>query len=216
MGRCVPATSVKQRARSYILERLTLKALPFRPDISLYSPTPQSGLNGWLTSEGLEQTPPYWAYAWGGGAALSLYLRDHPEAVAGNTVLDFGAGSGLVAIAAARAGAASVLAVEPDPVGQVALQLNAQANDVDLRLWTEPALPSVDVILAGDVFYLPEVVATTLPILWDAAAQGAKVLVGDPFRRDLPLDRLDLLVEYGVADMGGSTPVRAGVFALRP
>ncbi|MCP8882664.1 50S ribosomal protein L11 methyltransferase [Devosia sp. XJ19-1] len=210
------AASVKQRAARFIRERLTLKALPFRPDITLYSPTPQSGLNGWLTSEGLERTPPYWAYAWGGGAALALYLRDHPEAVLGKRVLDFGAGSGLVGIAAAKAGAASVLAVEPDPVGQVALRLNAEANNVSLALWTEPALPPVDIILAGDIFYLPEVVGRTLPILLDAAAQGANVLVGDPFRRDLPLDRLDLLIEYAVADMGGSAPVRAGVFALRP
>lgn len=194
---------------------MVLRALPFRPDISIYTPTPQSGLNAWLAGEGLDETPPYWAYAWGGGAALALYLDDHPEAVAGRTVLDFGAGSGLVGIAAMKAGAERVLTIEPNPLGQVALRLNAGANGVSTTLWTGPDLPEVDVVLAGDVFYSAQVVAETLPVLSEMARRGATVLVGDPFRRDLPLDRLDLVARYGVPDMGGSHPVDAGVFALR-
>jgi predicted nicotinamide N-methyase len=194
---------------------MVLRALPFRPDISIHTPTPQSGLNAWLASEGQDETPPYWAYAWGGGAVLALYLADHPEAVSGKTALDFGSGSGLVGIAAMKAGAARVLAIEPNPVGQIALKLNAEANGVDIALWTGTGLPDVEVVLAGDVFYTAEVVAETLPVLTELARRGARVLVGDPFRRDLPLERLDLVAEYAVPDMGGSSPVRSGVFALR-
>jgi predicted nicotinamide N-methyase len=200
---------------AFIRERMLLRALPFRPDISIFTPTPQSGINAWLASEGHDQDPPYWAYAWGGGAALALYLKDHPEAVAGQSVLDFGAGSGMVGIAAMKAGAVRVYAMEQDPVGQVAQRLNAEANDAAIELWTEGGLPVVDVVLAGDVFYAADVVAMTLPLLAEAARAGATVLVGDPFRKDLPMAHLELVAEYAVADMGGSTPVRSGVFALR-
>ena len=212
----MPAAGLTRRAEDFIRQRLTLRQLPFRPDISLYSPTPRSGLNGWLAGEGQDEAPPYWAYAWGGGAVLALYLQDHPELVSGRTVLDFGAGSGLVGIAALKAGAANAWAIEPDPVAQVALRLNAEANGVDLPLWIGAEWPNVDVVLAGDVFYLPEVVDRTLPILTEAAARGATVIIGDPFRRDLPLDRLTLLAEYQVPDMGSNGPVRAGILALHP
>ena len=210
----MPAPGIRS-VEAFIRERMLLRALPFRPDISIYTPTPQSGLNAWLASEDHDHTPPYWAYAWGGGAALTLYLGDHPELVAGRTVLDFGSGSGMVGIAASKAGADQVFALEPDPVGQVALKLNAEANGIALALWTGSNLANVDVVLAGDVFYTREVVAKTLPILTDFARRGAKVLVGDPFRADLPLRHLDPIAEYHVTDMGGSAPVRSGVFALR-
>ena len=212
----MPIAGLTRRAQDFITQRLTLRALPFRPDISIYTPTPQSGLIGWLTSEGLEDVPPYWAYAWGGGAALALYLRDHPETVAGRTVLDFGAGSGLVGIAAAKAGAARIWAMDADPVAPVALQLNAAANQAEIAVWDRPHLPDAEIVLAGDVFYDPAVLARTLPLLEAATRRGAHVLVGDPFRRNLPLDRLELVASYAVEDMGGTAPVRAGVFALRP
>lgn len=215
MGGCVPAAGLTRRAESFIRERMPLRALPFRPDISIHAPTAQSGLNAWLATEGHDEAPPYWAYAWGGGAALALYLRDHPQVVADRTVLDFGAGSGLVGIAAMKAGARTVIAMESDAVGQVAIALNAAANGVELTLSSDAALPDVDVVLAGDVFYAAEVVARTLPVLTELAEKGAIVLVGDPFRQDLPLDRLELMAEYLVADMGGSAPVRSGIFALR-
>lgn len=199
----------------FIRQRFTLVPLSFRPDISLYRPTPQSGLIGFLAQQGRADDPPYWAYAWAGGAALALYLQDHPEIVAGKSVLDFGAGSGLVGIAAARAGAKKIWAVEPDPNAHAAMMLNAEANGAIITSWTELNLPKVDLVLAGDVFYDTSVTHHTLPIL-ATAAERTKVLVGDPFRRDLPLDHLDLIAEYTVPDMGGGAPVRAGVFALRP
>jgi len=204
------------RVEDFIRARMPLRALPFRPDISIHTPTAQSGLNAWLASEGHDRNPPYWAYAWGGGAALALYLHDHPEAVAGRTVLDFGAGSGLVGIAAAKAGAAQVLAIEADPLGQVALRLNAEANGVDLRYQDGPDLPLVDVVLAGDVFYSGEVTAKTLATLTELTRRGARIVIGDPFRRDLPLHRLEMIARYPVPDMGGARPVDAGIFVLRP
>ncbi|WP_291420822.1 methyltransferase [Devosia sp.] len=211
----MPASGVNLSPEEFIRQRFALAPLPSRPDISLYRPTPQSGLIGFLAQQGRADEPPYWAYAWAGGAVLALYLQDHPEIVAGKTVLDFGAGSGLVGIAAARAGATKIWAIEPDPNAHAAMMLNAEANGTAIASWTEPALPEVDVILAGDVFYDTSVTRHTLPIL-AAAAERTKVLVGDPFRRDLPLDHLDLIAAYTVPDMGGGAPVRAGVFALRP
>lgn len=212
----MPAPRVTLSPETFIRERLTLAPLPFRPDISLYRPTPKSGLIAWLAEQGRADDPPYWAYAWAGGAVFALYLQDHPEIVSGKTVLDFGAGSGLVGIAAALAGAAKVYTIEPDANAQSAILLNAGANGVSLTPWTEPGLPQVDVILAGDVFYDPTVAQHTLPVLLASAERGITVLVGDPFRRDLPLDHLDLRAEYTVPDMGGGAPVRAGIFALRP
>ena len=199
----------------YIRQHFPLAPLSVRPDILLHRPTPQSGLISFLARQRLADRPPYWAYAWAGGAALAVHLGKYPQLVAGKTVLDFGAGSGLVGIAAAKAGAAKVWALEPDPLAQTAMLLNAEANGVALHPWSDAVLPQVDLILAGDVFYDAEVARHTLPVLSDAATM-AKVLVGDPFRRDLPLDRLDLMAQYRVPDMGGGDPVPAGVFALRP
>ncbi|ODT80074.1 MAG: hypothetical protein ABS76_17980 [Pelagibacterium sp. SCN 64-44] len=214
MGGCVPASGLSPAPADFIRSRLALEPLPFRPDISLYRPTPRSGLHAWLAAGGRDGAAPYWAYAWAGGAALALYLRDHPECVAGRSVLDFGAGSGLVAIAAARAGAAAVFAVEPDPVGRVAARLNAEANQVTLTLID--AMAGTDIVLAGDVFYDPAIAARTLPLLQEALASGAEVLVGDPFRRDLPHAAIQQIAEYSVPDMGSETPVPAGIFALHP
>jgi predicted nicotinamide N-methyase len=207
----VPATGIN--VAQFIRERFELAPLPFRPDISLYRPTPRSGLNRWLAEQGHGETPPYWAYAWAGGSALALFLAEHPETVSGKSVLDFGAGSGLVAIAAAKAGARTVQAFEPDPIGRVAAKVNGEANGVDFMVVEQPV--ASEIILAGDVFYDAAVAARTLPVLSELARRGT-VLVGDPFRRDLPLGHLGQLAEYLVPDMGGGKLVRAGVFSLRP
>ena len=175
---------------------------------------PSSGLTGWLAKNGLEDAAPYWAYAWAGGAALALYLRDNPDVVRGRSVLDLGAGSGLVGIAAAKAGAAKVWAAEADPLGRVALMLNAEANGAALELCSADDLPKADIVLAGDVFYDAGVAAHMLPLLQGLAGAGSRVLVGDPFRRDLPQAALALLASYSVPDMGGGPAVNAGVFTL--
>lgn len=212
MGRCVSASRLDAAFEDYVRTRFALAPLSFRPDISLYGPTPGSRLTAFLGSLGRAEAPPYWAYAWAGGAALALYLKDNPQAVTAKSVLDFGAGSGLVGIAAAKAGA-RVSAYEPDPLGQMALALNAHANGVSI-VQGSPTM-AADVVLAGDVFYDSSVATMTLPLLQAHAARGARVIVGDPFRRDLPRAALEHIGEYLVPDMGGGR-VTAGVFTLPP
>ncbi|TIR64473.1 MAG: methyltransferase, partial [Mesorhizobium sp.] len=149
-----------------------------------------------------EPQPPYWAYAWAGGAVLARYVLDRPSTVAGRRVLDLGAGSGLVGIAAARAGAREVTAAEIDRNGIVALRLNAEANGVAIIIIGEDISagppPSVDVVLAGDVFYGQAVARRIVPFLDRCLAAGIEVLVGDPGRAWLPRRRIRLLGEYQV------------------
>ena len=134
--------------------------------------------------------PPFWAFAWAGGQALARYLLDHPEVVAGRSVVDFGAGSGLVAIAAAKAGAASVLAAEIDHFAAAAIAANAALNGITIAVTTADALDWVDpgweVVVAGDVCYerpMADKVTAWLRVL---AARGSLVLLGDPGRAYLP------------------------------
>jgi len=139
-----------------------------------------------------ELPPPFWAFPWAGGQALARYLLDHPGQVRGRTVLDFAAGSGLVAIAAARAGAAAVRAAETDPLAIAAIQLNARVNrvqvDAALGDLLEGPPPEVDLLVAGDVFYEREFAGRLLPWLARVRAAGIEVLVGDPGRAYLPRD----------------------------
>jgi predicted nicotinamide N-methyase len=159
---------------------------------------------------GPAEEPPFWAAAWPGGQALARYVLDHPELVEGRTVLDLGAGSGLVAVAAARAGARSVVASDPDPYSATAVAVNAEANDVppiavvgDL-LDEDP--PDVDVVLAGDVCYDRAMTERVLPFLGQAWLRGATVLLGDPGRAYVPREGLVELAAYDVPDSDG--PVR--------
>jgi len=139
---------------------------------------------------GLDDAPiPFWAFAWAGGLALSRWLIDHPDEVAGRTVLDFATGSGLVGIVAARLGA-TVSAVDVDPFAEAAVALNARANRVHIGyaardLLDEPP-PSVDVLLAADTWYESPLADRVLPWLRAASARGVRVLVGDPGRKYLP------------------------------
>lgn len=190
----------------FITAHLALLPVPFVPEVSIYMAHPGSGLAR------LGGPPPYWAYAWAGGAGLARFVLDG-ENVRGRTVLDFGAGSGLVGIAAAKMGA-RVFAAETDPWGRAAVAVNAAANGVSVAL----AACEPDLVLCGDVFYGPEVAARVLPVLDGFRAAGARVLVGDPGRADLPRGRLVLLAEVAVRDMGdgpGKTCV-SGVFEYRP
>ena len=133
---------------------------------------------------------PFWAFAWAGGLALSRWLLEHPEEVAGRQALDFATGSGLVAIVAARCGAADVTAVDVDPFAEAAVSLNARANHVRVACSTRDLLdeppPAVDVLLAADTWYEGPLAERVLPWLRAAAAAGTRVLVGDPGRKYLP------------------------------
>ncbi|WP_346618773.1 50S ribosomal protein L11 methyltransferase [Blastococcus montanus] len=161
------------------------------------------------TEQGYTATdPPFWAAVWPGGQALARYVLDHPELVAGRTVLDLGSGSGLVAVAAARAGATGVLASDVDPFALTAITVNAERNGtpgitpVGDVLGAPP--PDVAVILAGDVCYDREMTDRVLPFLDAARGRGAEVLIGDPGRVYLPEDRLSALAVYEVPDTGSS------------
>jgi predicted nicotinamide N-methyase len=166
---------------------------------------------------------PYWAFAWAGGLAIGRYLRDHPEAVAGQRVFDMASGSGLCAIAAARAGASSVTGADIDVFGATAIGLNARANRSRVTVVARDVLeddpPDVDVILAGDVWYEASLAARVMPWLRRAQARRIKVIVGDPGRRYLPTGDLVLLAEYGVrttTELEDLDVKRARVFTLRP
>ncbi|MDX8477064.1 50S ribosomal protein L11 methyltransferase [Mesorhizobium sp. VK24D] len=208
---------------------MRLAPVPALPEIRLFSAHPGSGLRRLLEpddgtdDEATEPQPPYWAYAWAGGAVLARYILDNPLTVAGRRVLDLGAGCGLVGIAAAKAGASEVIAAEIDRNGIVALGLNAAANGVAIAIIGEDITtgppPSVDLVLAGDVFYGQAVARRVIPFLDRCLAAGIEVLVGDPGRAWLPRPRLRLLGEYQVPDVGGNggvEPRPSGAFAFVP
>lgn len=189
----------------FITQNLRLWPVAGLPHIQLYTAHPGSRLSRLAGPDDDDPPPPYWAWQWAGGLALAHHFAAHPEAVAGKCVLDLGAGSGLVGIAAAKAGATGS-AAEIDPNGRAAIALNAAANGVSLPLVdvdiAGPAPAGVDLIAAGDVFYNPEVSRLMLPFLQRCQAAGADVLVGDPDRRDLPVDRLERIASYAVGDVG--------------
>ena len=140
---------------------------------------------------------------WAGGQALARYVLDHPNQVAGRSVLDFASGSGLCAIAALRAGAETALAADIDPFCGAALGLNGAVNGVEAQftdhnlLETEP--PLVDVILAGDICYEKPLAEQVLAWLQTAHDRGTRVLIGDPGRSYFPRQGLERLADYQVA-----------------
>ncbi|WP_299951680.1 methyltransferase [uncultured Modestobacter sp.] len=166
---------------------------------------------------GAGQDPPFWAAAWPGGQALARHVLDHPVLVAGRRVLDLGAGSGLVAVAALLAGAASVLASDVDPYSHAAVALNAEVNGVSGIEIAGDVLdeePAVDVVLAGDVCYDREMTARVLPFLGAAWLRGATVLLGDPGRAYVPKEGLLAQAEYDVPDADGGQVRRTTVWRL--
>ena len=181
--------------------------VPLVPEIRLHLAAEPIGL--WQRTErDLGQTglpPPYWAFAWAGGQALARYLLDHPGVVAGRRVIDLASGSGLVAIAAARAGAATVTAYDVDPLAVAAIAVNAAANDVsvtgvcaDILQPGGPPAPAAGVVLVADAFYQRELAASMLSFLDGARARGAAVLAADLGRAYLPRARLTALRAYDV------------------
>lgn len=177
--------------------------VPLTPEITLHLAVESIPL--WQkTEEELAEAglpPPFWAFAWAGGQGLARYILDHPDIVAGKTVLDIASGSGLVAIAAAKAGAAAVTANDIDPFATAAIALNAELNGV--RLTISPAdfigtTITQDIILVGDLFYERDIASRLFT--WPKALQrqGKTVLIGDPGRTYLPADQLEKLADYDV------------------
>jgi predicted nicotinamide N-methyase len=169
--------------------------------------------------------PPYWAFAWPGGQVLARYVLDHPETIAGRRVIDLASGSGLVAIAAARAGAAGVTAYDVDPLAAAAITVNAAANQVTVRAVCADILDRDEVpdgaslLLVADAFYEHDLACRVLRFLDRASACGVAVLVGDLGRAYLPRDRLQPLAAYdvpGLAALEDRDVKRATVWAPRP
>ena len=150
----------------------------------------------------LSLPPPFWAFAWAGGQALARYLLDHPVEVEGRDVLDLASGSGLVAIAAAMAGATPVTASDVDLFAVAAIALNAEANGVAVAGTMEDVLDGdgggADVVLAGDVFYERPMADRVLGFLERARTRGASVLVGDVGRAFLPRERFVEVATYEI------------------
>lgn len=177
------------RERAFVLAHTALSPVPLVPELSLYTATAITPL--WHATETwLEQQDvaiPFWSVPWAGGQALARYVLDHPELVRGRRVLDFACGGGIVAIAAARAGAASVVAVDIDPVALAATALNAEANRVSTETRCEDIVDrdpaAFDIILTGDIFY--ERAAAARFTRW-LSSLAIPVLAADPARQHVP------------------------------
>ena len=188
----------------FVRRNTTIVAPLLVPEIRLHLATEVTPI--WqATEETLARSalpPPFWAFAWAGGQALARYLLDHPANVAGRSVLDFGAGSGLVAIAAAKAGAGSVLAAEVDHFAAAAIAANAVLNEVAISVATEDLLDTVnlrwDVVTAGDVCYEQPMADRVVGWLRGMAARGTIVVLGDPGRTYLPCGGLVERARYVV------------------
>src|SRR5215510_13223880 len=203
-----------------------LRSVPLVPQIRLHQASDPIGL--WQRTElaagrtGLD--PPFWAFAWAGGQALARYLLDHPEAVRGRRVIDIASGSGLVAIAAARAGAAAVTAYDIDPLAAAAISVNAAANGVAVLAVCADVLdhdgapsPGTDLVLVADAFYERDLAGQVMRFLERATPRTA-VLAGDFGRAYLPRDRLTPLATYhvpGLRVLEDSDIKRTTIWTLR-
>ncbi|BCM22397.1 ribosomal protein L11 methyltransferase [Mesorhizobium sp. J8] len=190
-------------AKNFILDNTALMAPPHVPEVLLHLADEAHDL--WLrTEEELAEIglpPPFWAFAWAGGQGLARYVLDHPGTVRGRRVLDFASGSGLVAIAAIKAGAKQVIAADIDPFCETAIAINLQANGVEAQFLGTDCVGTDDgwdVVLAGDVFYDKAFADRLLPWLGSLKARGAEILVGDPGRAYLPKTGLQSLAVYQV------------------
>jgi len=202
-------SSAQPDPREIIRSGTRLGSVPLVPEIRLYQASEPMSL--WQRTElaagrtGLD--PPFWAFAWAGGQALARYLLDHPEAAAGRHAIDIASGSGLVGIAAARAGAAAVTAYDIDPLAAAAITANAAANGVAVRDVRADVLgtdgpPGTDLVLVADAFYERELAGQVLRFLQRTRIRGAAVLVGDFGRAYLPRRHLVPLASYDVPGLG--------------
>jgi len=205
---------------AFVQANLPVEPVPGVPEVRLHRAGPRSGLMR-LADADPDFGSPYWARCWGGGLALARHVLDHPDTVVGKRVLDLGAGSGLVAIAAMKAGAAQALAVDVDPYAIAVTRLNAQVNAVIVEtlladLIQDPPPAHIDVMLVGDLLYDAALARSVLPFLERCAGAGVAVLIGDPWRVTLPAERLTMLAKYPVADFGdpGGVLRDAAVFSL--
>ena len=194
--------------KAFIRAHTILRAPPIVPEVQLHLAS--EVMNLWSQTEALSAAraagvsnlpPPYWAFAWPGGQAMARYVLDNADNFAGKTVLDFGAGSGLVAIAAAKAGAVPVIASDIDPLALAVIELNAAANTVFIEPIANDLIGTNgrwDVILAGDMCYERPLAERLVEWLRILASQGARVLLGDPRRNYFPERGVERLATYSV------------------
>jgi predicted nicotinamide N-methyase len=189
---------------TFVRANTAIGSPPLVPEIRLHLATEVTPI--WqATEESLARfgtPPPFWAFAWAGGQALARYILDNPETVAGKNVLDVASGSGMVAIAAAKAGAARVIAADIDPYAAEAIALNAALNDVTVGVETRDLLDRGPagwaVVTAGDVCYEEPMASRMLALLRRISARGRLALLGDPGRAYLPREGLVELARYTV------------------
>ncbi len=197
---------------AFIRANTRVMAPPLVPEVRLHLADEAVPL--WQkTEEELEQIglpPPFWAFAWAGGQALARHILDHPEIIRGRSVIDLASGSGLVGLAALKAGAARVVAADIDQFAVVAIEMNTELNfsppphkgEGSLDVTSEDLLlaapPHAGVILVGDLFYEKDLASRVYDWLLQAERQGSTVLIGDPGRSYLPRDCLENLAEYKV------------------
>jgi len=188
---------------AFIRAETRLLPVPHAPEIALHVADEATAL--WQKTEeelgAIGLPPPFWAFAWAGGQALARYVLDNPETVRGRRVLDFASGSGLVAIAARKAGAAAVTACDIDDFAVAAIRINAQANGVDLDVLQADLVGEDrgwDTVLAGDICYEQDLARRVVDWLFALNGRGATILIGDPGRSYLPKDRLDQVALYEV------------------
>jgi len=215
----------------FVLANTRLRPVPFVPELRLH--LADEALTLWKLTyplpdgrrgvRGLAGGPPlpFWAFAWAGGQALARYLLDHRAVVAGRRVLDLGSGSGLVAIAATKAGADAVTASDVEPLAAAAMALNAAANGVTLDVRLADLLDGdggdAEIVLAGDLFYERRLAERTVACLKRARRRGATVLLGDMGREYLPRRQLEAVVSYDVpcmADLEDADVKRTSVWRL--
>lgn len=213
-----------EERRRFIADHTEVAPAPFVPEVQLHL----GGLAmplweaAFLADDRLPVPPPYWAWPWAGGQALARYVLDTPDVVRGRTVVDVGAGGGIVAIAAALAGASRVTAIDIEPYAIEACRLNAAANGVELDVTEADPVGTDDgwdVVLAGDVWYEAELAAHFEPWLRSLAERGAVVLTGDLGRAYLPAAGLTELARYTVptlVDLEDVTEKEARVLRVGP
>ena len=209
--------------RAFIDKNTRLLRPPMAPDLRLHLADEAVAL--WQKTEDelglIGLPPPFWAFAWAGGQALAGFLAERPETVAGKFVLDFASGSGLVAIAAAKAGAARVEASEIDDFALTAIEMNARENGVTIRARAGDLVGADEgweVVLAGDISYQRDMAEAATAWLERLAERGADVLIGDPGRSYLARDRLECVAEYRVPvtrALEDADIKRSGVYRFR-
>jgi predicted nicotinamide N-methyase len=223
------ATSDEESRKLFVRANTILRAPPIVPEVLLHLAS--EVMNLWTETEARSSAlasgvsnlpPPYWAFAWPGGQAIARYILDHAHEFAGKSVLDFGSGSGLVAIAAAKAGAVPVIASDIDPLALAAIELNATANTVFIEPIANDLIGTNgrwSIVVAGDMCYERPLAERLVAWLRTLAAEGTRILIGDPGRNYFPQGGVERLATYSVPtprDLEDRDMRETSVYAVTP